>query len=130
MKKYICFLYLCVIFMTLTACSHDEISEFNEVNASLNMNESLHRKDSISFTLSFENILGTRTYMSDDYKQIYWGNEDKISVFDGIDNCEFYLSKGSGTTSCIFSGVASVSDTYTLVYPYTANAKLLDNGNV
>lgn len=55
-----------------------------------------------------------------DALNIKWSAGDKISVFDGYNNCEFTLSDGAGTTRASFtgSGIAHGA-TYYALYPYS-----------
>lgn len=51
-----------------------------------------------------------------DGKNVVWCPNDKISVFDGSDNCKF--TTGESGASATFTGTAASVSSYSILYPY------------
>ena len=82
----------------------------------------------VTFTAqkSEDDALTKAVISSEDSKVINWSDGDAISVFDGDGkNCKFTLKEGAGKQTATFEGeVTSLADSYTVLYPYQADAKI------
>lgn len=78
-------------------------------------------------TETISSVEDTRVYFSDwSTYQLYWANQDKISVFVDDNNYEFTNTASAGT-SATFEGSIEPSSSYTALYPYNSSATLISN---
>ena len=107
--------------MLFSACSsEDEFENINEQKASA--------LKSMTFTASMEGQDGD-TRATIDGTFINWSENDKIAIFDGVEDAdhnfarEFTLTGGAGSTSGTFTGTAKEgAETYYALYPYAASS--------
>ena len=100
--------------MVFTACSSDD--EFENINE-----QKASSLKPMTFYASMEEQGGTRTTINGTF--IKWENDDKIAIFDGVEDDhnfahEFTLTGGAGSTSGTFEGTADEGAVvYYALYP-------------
>ncbi|MGN0190762.1 MAG: hypothetical protein ACI39U_03830, partial [Candidatus Cryptobacteroides sp.] len=68
---------------------------------------------------------GTRTVLNGNV-QTFWNGEEKMSLFDGVQNALFTASVPTPSANATFSGKAYKSESYIALYPYNETATLTD----
>lgn len=79
----------------------------------------------LSFETSSNEVseTGSRTVLSDNVKT-FWSGEEKMSVFDGVQNALFTASVPTPAANATFSGRVNKAESYVALYPYNETATL------
>ena len=93
------------------SCTKDELSNLNTVSSPQEMTF-------IAGTSSSRTSLQNGT-------QVWWTAGDAINIFSGAENNKFTTAEG-GKSIVTFTGKATPADSYTALYPYNAEALILD----
>lgn len=113
MKRPLFFLLFCFLIL-LQSCVHESLEQKNPEDQSGGPIVLLASKDDIA----------SKTVLSS--MNIYWRKDDKISVFDGVQN--FCFKTGDDMTErATFTGYAGRADRYYALYPYSDEASFTSN---
>lgn len=93
------------------SCTKDELSNLNTVSSPQEMTF-------IAGTSSSRTSLQNGT-------QVWWTAGDAINIFSGAENNKYTTAEG-GKSIVTFTGKATPADSYTALYPYNAEALILD----
>ncbi len=86
--------------------------------------EALPERIDMVFLCGDGNSTLQKTYLSSDGKNVFFSQNDKISVFDGTYNNAF-TAQQYGSTSSSFTGKAADVESYVMMHPYMADNKAI-----